>query len=76
MGAASSKKLEGGPCNTLVLNSSSACAGIMPKSADVVVVGAGIHSLIYAIHTRKLELERTPNSMVQILAPGAATRNG
>jgi len=76
MGAASSKKLEGGPCNTLVLNSSNACAGIMPKSADVVVVGAGILSLIYAIHTRKLELERTPNSMVQILAPGAATRNG
>ncbi|KAL3421231.1 hypothetical protein PVAG01_07676 [Phlyctema vagabunda] len=29
----------------------------IPKSSDVVVVGAGMHSLIYAIHTRMLEFD-------------------
>ena len=39
------------------LNSLNVSEGL-PKSSDIVVVGAGIHSLIFAIHARKLELQK------------------
>ncbi|KAI9048555.1 hypothetical protein LZ554_007388 [Drepanopeziza brunnea f. sp. 'monogermtubi'] len=39
------------------LNSLNATPGL-PERSDVVVVGGGIHSLIYAIHARSLELQK------------------
>lgn len=39
------------------LNSFNANQGL-PEHSDIVVVGGGIHSLIFAIHARTLELER------------------
>lgn len=38
------------------LNSLNAVKGL-PRQSDVVVVGGGIHALIYAIHARTLELK-------------------
>lgn len=40
--------------DTVLLNSNHQDPNL-PKSSDVVVVGAGIHSLIYAIHAKKIE---------------------
>lgn len=41
-----------------LLNSYNATQGL-PQLSDVVIVGGGIHSLMYAIHTRKLELQKS-----------------
>ncbi|KAL5323898.1 hypothetical protein ACEPPN_008440 [Leptodophora sp. 'Broadleaf-Isolate-01'] len=43
--------------NATLLNSLNAFQGL-PERSDVVVVGGGIHSLIFAIHTRTLELKK------------------
>ncbi|KAH7357121.1 hypothetical protein BKA65DRAFT_392907 [Rhexocercosporidium sp. MPI-PUGE-AT-0058] len=40
-----------------ILNTLNDCQGL-PERSDVVVVGGGIHSLIFAIHARTLELKR------------------
>lgn len=50
--ATTSKQLS----DTAYLNSYNSCGNKLPQSSDVVVVGAGIHALIYAIHTKSLEL--------------------
>ena len=52
------KDLESINSDNEVLNSYNKLKTSTPGASDVVVVGAGIHSLIYAIHTRKLELEK------------------
>ncbi|KAK0100749.1 hypothetical protein ONS95_007199 [Cadophora gregata] len=44
-----------------LLNSMNKVLGL-PKSSDVVVVGGGIHSLIFAIHARTIELKKNPSS--------------
>ena len=38
-----------------VLNSNNVGEDLMAEATDVVVVGAGIHSLMYAIHTSKFD---------------------
>lgn len=62
MGAGDSKVLEDRNDDARLLNEGSlgVSAGVLPAFSDVVVVGAGIHSLIYAIHTRKLEEVNLP----------------
>ncbi|KAF7879492.1 hypothetical protein EAF04_000688 [Stromatinia cepivora] len=42
--------------DTAYLNSYNSCGSKLPESSDVVIVGGGIHGLIYAIHARSLEL--------------------
>ena len=55
MGSGYSKNLGGETSNTSVLNSNNVGEDLMAEATDVVVVGAGIHSLMYAIHTSKLD---------------------
>ncbi|ESZ93160.1 hypothetical protein SBOR_6439 [Sclerotinia borealis F-4128] len=43
--------------DTAFLNSYNSRGNKLPKSSDVVVVGGGIHALIYAIHAKSLELQ-------------------
>lgn len=43
--------------NTEYINSYNPCGNKLPDTSDVVVVGGGIHALIYAIHARSLELK-------------------
>lgn len=43
--------------DTAYLNSYNSGGNKLPQSSDVVVVGGGIHALIYAIHARSLELQ-------------------
>ncbi|CCD54235.1 hypothetical protein H4I96_06771 [Botrytis cinerea] len=43
--------------DTQYLNSYNSCGNRLPENSDVVVVGGGIHALIYAIHARSLEIQ-------------------
>ncbi|KAL2073092.1 hypothetical protein VTL71DRAFT_10416 [Oculimacula yallundae] len=49
------------PAEANCLNAQNRIQGF-PKTSDVVVVGAGIHSLIFAIHARTLELKNNPTA--------------
>jgi hypothetical protein len=40
-----------------LLNSYNTTKQLLPQKSDVVVVGGGIHSLIYAIQVKKKELQ-------------------
>ncbi|EPE30913.1 FAD/NAD(P)-binding protein [Glarea lozoyensis ATCC 20868] len=50
-----------------LLNSYNLMDHRIPKTSDVVVVGGGIHSLIYAIHLKKKELQNQSQKSVTIL---------
>ena len=48
--------------DTQYLNSYNSCGNRLPENSDVVVVGGGIHALIYAIHARSLEIQNGSKS--------------
>ncbi|KUJ06942.1 uncharacterized protein LY89DRAFT_767260 [Mollisia scopiformis] len=50
------------------LNSFNAIEGL-PKQSDVVVVGGGIHALIYAIHARTIEMKEGNTGMLIVIHP-------
>lgn len=51
-----------------LLNSYNVMGGATPEDADVVVIGGGIHSLIYAIHAKKLEIMHGRSKSMSLLS--------
>ncbi|KAG4437834.1 hypothetical protein IFR05_006680 [Cadophora sp. M221] len=51
--------------NAALLNSLNASQGL-PERSDIVVVGGGIHSMIFAIHARTLELKKDKAAPISI----------
>lgn len=46
-----------------VLNQFNVTKGQLPEKSDVVVIGGGIHAMIYAIHAKTLELSTGSQGM-------------
>ena len=50
------------PTDVSAINAGNPAGSLLPKASDVVVVGGGIHSLVYAIQARQLELKAPTQS--------------